>query len=320
MEFTNDKAFSKKSGLLSAHPSNSFVLPFYLTGSSTSKTPKVRGRICRLIAPITDIINRHNYPNFVNSILVEVMAATSCLSTTFKLDGVIALQAKGNGPLKTLFCDVSNKGHMRAYASFDEQALEQISSSQEINLPLLMGNGYMAFTIEPNGPNQRYQGIVDLSGKTVADAVIAWFKNSEQVHTEFITMKKKQDGLWVGATLMIQKIAIEGGSGDGALDDQRDIWQEAKIFAQSLTPEEFLDPKLELETILFRLFHKLSVYIQPSRVILDKCRCSNDKVETMLRSINKNELLTLIDDNDDLVVDCEFCKRRRTFSADLKTH
>ena len=320
MKFTNDKAFSKTLGSPLAHPSNSFVIPFYLTGSPTSKKPKVRGRICRLIAPITDILNRHNYPDSVNSVLAEAMVATSCLSTTFKLEGVIALQAKGDGPLKTLFCDVSHHGHMRAYASFDEQALKKISSPEEINLPFLMGDGYIAFTIEPNGPKHRYQGIVDLSGKTIADAVIDWFKNSEQVHTEFITMTKKQNGRWIAATLMLQKIADEGGFEDELTDTRKDIWQEANIFAQSLTSEELLDPKLELETILFRLFQELSVYIQPSRVILDKCRCSNDKVEIMLRSINKDELPTLIDENGNLVVDCEFCKKRRTFSADLRTH
>jgi redox-regulated HSP33 family molecular chaperone len=40
----------------------------------------------------------------------------------------------------------------------------------------------------------------------------------------------------------------------------------------------------------------------------------------MLRSINKDELPNLKDENGELVVDCEFCKKRRVFSADLKTH
>ena len=320
MEFSNDTGFLKTTTLRSDLPSNSFVVPFYLTGSPANKTPKIRGRICRLVKPVTDILGRHNYPDSVNSILAEAMVVTSCLSTTFKLDGVITLQAKGQGPLKTLFCDVSSDGHMRAYAALEAQTLKTMPLSQETTLPVLMGDGYMAFTIEPNGPNQRYQGIVDLSGKTVSDAVISWFKNSEQVHTQFITMTEKRDGFWVAATLMIQKVADEGGSEDGLLSDERAFWQEANIFAQSVASEELLDPKLELETLLFRLFHELGVYIQPPRVIIDKCRCSNDKVETMLRSINKDELPNLVDENGELVVDCEFCKKRHVFSADLKTH
>ncbi len=320
MEFSKDKVFSKTITSLLDLPSNSFVLPFYLTGSPTNKTPKIRGRISRLVKPITDILGRHNYPDSINSILAEAMVVTSCLSTTFKLDGVITLQAKGHGPLKTLFCDVSSDGHMRAYATLDAQTLKKMPRSKDTTLPRLMGNGYMAFTIESNGPNQRYQGIVDLSGETVSDAVISWFKNSEQVHTKFITMTEKQNGLWIAATLMVQKIAEEGGSENRLLTDEIDIWREANILAQSVATEELLNPKLELQTLLFRLFHELGVYILPPRHIIDVCRCSKDKVETILRSINKDELQALVDENGDLVVDCEFCKKRRIFSADLKTH
>ena len=319
MKYSKDKGLLKKTSLSDLVP-NSFVVPFYLTGSLTNKAPKIRGRICRLVNPVTDILGRHNYPDCVNSILAEAMVVTSCLSTSFKLDGVITLQAKGHGPLKTLFCDVSSDGHMRAYAALDAKTLKNTPLPQDITLPSLMGDGYMAFTIEPKGFDRRYQGIVDLSGKTVSDSVISWFKNSEQVYTKFITMTEKRDGIWVAATLMLQKIADEGGSEGRLLSDERRIWHEANIFAQSVASEELLDPELELETLLFRLFRELGVYIQPPRVILDKCRCSKDKVETMLRSINKFELSNLVDDDGDLVVDCEFCKKRRIFSADLKTH
>ena len=319
MEFSKDKSFLKTPSPRDL-PSNSFVLPFYLTGNPTNTTPKVRGRICRLVRPITDILGRHNYPDSINSILAEAMVVTSCLSTTFKLDGLITLQAKGYGPLKTLFCDVSSDGHMRAYAALDTKNLKKIPLIKENTLPLLMGSGYMAFTIELNGPNQRYQGIVELSGKTVSDAVISWFKNSDQVHTKFITMTEKRNGVWVAATLMVQKIAQEGGSENGLIADERDIWEQTNIFAQSVTSEELLDPKLDLRTLLFRLFQELGVYVQQPRAIIDKCRCSKDKVETMLRSINKDELPSLVDENGHLVVDCEFCKKRRIFSADLKTN
>ena len=319
MEFSKDKSFLKTSSPRDL-PSNSFVLPFYLTGSPTNTTPKIRGRICRLVRPITDILGRHNYPDSINSILAEAMVVTSCLSTTFKLDGLITLQAKGYGPLKTLFCDVSSDGHMRAYATLDTQTLKKIPLTKENTLPLLMGNGYMAFTIEPNEANHRYQGIVELSAKTVSDAVISWFKNSEQLHTKFITMTEKRNGVWVAATLMVQKIAQEGGSENGLLTNEIDIWEQTNVFAQSVASEELLDPKLELRTLLFRLFQELGVYVQQPRAIIDKCRCSKDKMETMLRSVNKDELPSLVNENGHLVVDCEFCKKRRIFSADLKTH
>ena len=94
----------------------------------------------------------------------------------------------------------------------------------------------------------------------------------------------------------------------------------AKLFGKSLTTAELLDPNLELKTLLFRLFNELGVYIQPPRQIIDRCRCNDDKVKTMLHSFSKEQLKNLADENSNLVVDCEFCKRRRIFSSNLKAH
>ena len=320
MDLINDDSDLKSTEITSTIPSNSSVLPFYLTGSPIQKTPRIRGRICRLIAPISQILDRHNYPDTINSKLAEAMVITACLSTTFKLNGVITLQAKGDGPLKTLFCDVSKDGHMRSYAAFEEKAFASKQLSQDMKLPKLMGSGYMAFTIEQDGPTKRYQGIVELSGETVADSVLAWFKNSEQIHTEFITMARKQDGLWVAATLLIQKIAERGGLGDNIQYNDLELWNKAKLFGKSLTTAELLDSNLELNTLLFRLFNELGVYIQPPRQIIDRCRCNDDKVKSMLHSFSKEQLKNLADENSNLVVDCEFCKRRRIFSSNLKAH
>ena len=320
MEFFNEKTGLKSLDIKSANPLNNFVMPFYLTGSPSQKTPKIRGRICRLTTPITQIIDRHNYPDTINLKLAEAMAITACLSTTFKLNGVISLQAKGDGPLKTLFCDVSKDGHIRSYAAFDKKAFESDRIMQDTSLNVLMGRGHMAFTIEQDGPNKRYQGIVELCGKTVTESVIAWFKNSEQINTEFITMAKKQDGSWAAASLLIQKLAVNGGLEDVVKNDDIKIWNKAKLFVKSIAISEMLNPNLKLEILLFRLFNELGVYIQPSRLIIDRCRCNNDKVETMLRSISKDELVNLVDENDNIVVDCEFCKKRRIFSSNLKVH
>ena len=320
MEFIKGENDLKSSDEITAPPLNSFVLPFYLTGSPTLETPKIRGRICRLVKPVTQILNRHNYPYPINSILAEAMVVTSCLSTTFKLDGIITLQAKGDGPLTTLFCDVTNEGDLRSYAAYDEKAFKQKQFLQNDELTTLMADGYMAFTIEQSGPSKRYQGIVELSGKTVADSVTVWFKNSEQIYTELITSVKKVGDLWVAATLLIQKIADEGGVENRVPDYDIEVWNNAKMFAQTITKEELIDPKLKLEVILFRLFNELGVYIQSPRFINDRCRCNNEKVETILRSIDKDELVNLTDENDNLVVDCEFCKKRRVFSSSLRSH
>ena len=60
MEFIKGENDLKSSNKLPSPQLNSFVLPFYLTGSPTLETPKIRRRNCRLVKPVTQILNRHN--------------------------------------------------------------------------------------------------------------------------------------------------------------------------------------------------------------------------------------------------------------------
>ena len=295
------------------------VLPFYLTGSPQSSTAVISGRLARLSGPVSSILSRHAWPDAVNEVAAEAMALASCLSSQMKFEGVFTLQAKGDGPLKTLFADVTHAGDLRSYAAFDEQAVADIPCSAPAVLPRLMGSGYMAFTIDqqsaarPDG--QRYQGIVELDGPHLGDAAHLWFKNSEQLASVFLTAAAPSETGWRAAAIMLQSIAASGGTGQ-TQQDSLDIWHDAVSFFSSVKRAELLDADLSSEQLIWRLFHLLGPHIQPLRPIQDKCRCSADKVEGMLRGLAEAERRELADEQGQLVVECEFCKTTRSYSQD----
>lgn len=295
------------------------VLPFYLTGSPQGSTAVISGRLARLSGPVSSILSRHAWPDAVNEVAAEAMALASCLSSQMKFEGVFTLQAKGDGPLKTLFADVTDAGDLRSYAAFDEQALAGIPCSAPAVLPRLMGSGYMAFTIDqqsaarPDG--QRYQGIVELDGPHLGDAAHLWFKNSEQLASVFLTAAARSDSGWQGAAIMLQSIAASGGSSQ-AQTGADEIWHDAVSFFSSVKRAELLDPDLSPEQLIWRLFHMLGPHIQPLRPVRDKCRCSAEKVEGALRGLAEADWQELADDEGLLVVECEFCKTARSYSQD----
>ena len=45
----------------------------------------------------------------------------------------------------------------------------------------LLGAGYLAFTVDQGEFTERYQGIVELTGRTLADCVHHYFQQSEQI-------------------------------------------------------------------------------------------------------------------------------------------
>ena len=295
--------------------SQSGTLPFYLTGVETSSTPLIRGRLARLFTPASDILDRHNYPDAVSELCAESMALTSCLAATLKFDGVFTLQAKGDGPVRTLFSDVTSEGFVRCYAAFDDEAVTYSVPSEPSVLPRLMGGGYMAFTVDQSDTDERYQGIVELNGPHLNDAAEAWFRNSEQMATKLISVAHKTAKGWVSSALFLQQIASEGGNRSDAAELE-DAWHTALVLMSSVKRTEMLDEYLAAPDLLYRLFHSQALHIQETRPLIDQCRCSDDKVYSMLRSLDKERVRELADDDQQLVVDCEFCKRSRIHVLD----
>ncbi len=298
----------------------SCVVPFYLTGGIPGQSaPLIRGRLARLFSPAASILSRHAYPDSVSSVCAEMMGLAACLSTTLKFEGVFTVQAKGDGAVKTLFADVTSDGHIRSYAAFDDQKAGQLNLSGPAVLPRLMGSGYVAFTVDQAAANgdagHRYQGIVELEGPHLGDCAVAWFRNSEQLSTHILTVAQKSASGWQSAALFLQQIAEEGGQETAKLSaaSLEDEWHTAMVLMSSVQKTELLDPNLRPDELLFRLFHANGLHLQPFRPMSDHCRCSAEKVESMLQSLSPEQRVDMSDKTGHLVVNCEFCKTTRSY-------
>ena len=300
----------------------SCVTPFYLTGEDEEiSTPLIRGRLARLFDPARTILGRHDYPDSVSELCAETMGLAACLSTTLKFDGVFTVQAKGDGAVKTLFADVTSQGQIRSYAAFDDQLAEQFLPTGPAVLPRLMGSGYVAFTVDQVAANgdagHRYQGIVELEGPHLGHCAVTWFKNSEQLAANVITVAQKTASGWQSAALFLQQIAEEGGHdflkrSAASLEDE---WHTAMVLMSSAQKAELLDSTLRPDELLFRLFHANGLHIQPFRPMSDHCRCSAEKVESMLQSLSPEQRIDMSDETGHLVVNCEFCKTTRSYHS-----
>ena len=109
---------------------------------------------------------------------------------------------------------------------------------------------------------------------------------------------------WRAAALLIQRIP-EDGSGEVSEASEED-WRRALILASSCTEEELLDPALEPNQLLYRLFHEEGVRVFDRRPLKKGCRCNDGKVENIIRSLPQEEL-EHYKINGEVVLTCEFC-------------
>lgn len=299
----------------------SLILPFYLAGE-TGDTALIRGRLASVGVPATTILDRHGYPPAVASLQAEALAIAACLSTFMKFDGVFTLQAKGDAFVKTLFADVTSAGALRGYTAFDEAlpspVADDVAASMPASVPSLLGKGYAAFTVDQGTENGRYQGIVELDGETLSDAAMAWFANSEQVDSYIVASAAERDGQWTATALMLQRVAADGGLAGTAKEREihDDVWHTAKTLLQSVKRDELVNPDLGPDALVFRLFNSLRPHVAPSQPVEDQCRCSPQKVESVLAQMAPNDLGDLVAESGKIEVTCEFCKVQRDFDPE----
>ena len=288
------------------------ILPFQI------EPHYLRGRYITLGTAATSILEKHKYPDPVAHLLGEMLVLAPCLSSALKYEGVFTLQVSGTGPIKTLMADVTSKGELRGYASFNAEQLRSLNLQPGDQPPLLKltGSGYIAFTVDQGDKGERYQGIVELSSSSLVDCTHAYFQNSEQLETVIsLAVEQSSDVNWKGGAIMLQRVGFSGGKGvpKGITEDEYDEgWRNAAIMLGSCKHAELLNNLETPEKLLLQLFHETGVRVYPKKPIVAQCRCSVEKVERLLHSLD-------IQERDDMKVDgvitvtCEFCKTKRVY-------
>jgi molecular chaperone Hsp33 len=265
-------------------------------------------------------MRRHEYPPPVAALLCEAVTLALLLSAMLKYEGIFTLQIKGDGPIRMLVADVTSRGEVRAYAGFDAAAVRKAAKRKKDvtnhYYHLLGKKGYIAFTVDPGNVEQRYQGIVELKGSSMVDAVQHYFTQSEQVKTFFKVAVHPQDAHWKTAGIMIQQ--LPEGDACKIVESEGDIedWTRAVILLDSCTESEMLSPQLHSADVLYRLFHEDGVRVYSPMHVRFRCRCSRERVVDILRTIPRKELEDVCRKDGKVSITCEFCSERYDFAAE----
>ena len=266
----------------------------------------VRGEHVHLDSTWQTLLERAAYGRSTTELLGETLAAVALLAATIKFDGALTLQATGDGALRLLVVEASGERTLRGLARL------RAAGSAEADVDGLLGRGRIALTIDPGGGQDRYQGIVEFDGGPLAQVLERYFERSEQIPTR----------IWLAADgrraagLLLQHLPDHSPVVDSTLGGRADDgegWHHCMTLAETLTSGELLD--LDAPTVLRRLFHRERVRLfEPERWGF-RCRCSLERVRTMLRGLGKAEVDDVLAEQGEVSVNCEFCNARYRFDA-----
>ncbi|NHO67646.1 Hsp33 family molecular chaperone HslO [Aestuariicella hydrocarbonica] len=263
----------------------------------------LRGEMVTLSDSYEQILeNNQGLPPQVQTLLGEFVAAAALLSSTLKFDGILTLQARGDGPLSLIMAECSHHQAVRAIAQVDPEVDFSALAGQD--LQALMGQGMLAIIIDPD-KGQRYQGIVPLDSPDLSGCLQHYFEQSEQLPTRFwLTSDDK-----AATGLMLQALPQQTASAD----DNRDLWETATQLASTVKKEELLE--LEHSEVLYRLFHEEQVRLFEPAAVRFECSCSWQRSANALISLGREDVEALLAEQDLISIDCQFCNQTYAFGA-----
>jgi molecular chaperone Hsp33 len=289
----------------------------------------VRGRVVRLGPSIDTILARHGYPDIVARVIGEAAALTAMLGASLKLEGRFQLQTKTDGIIDMVVVDFNAPDKLRATARFDKEKLEALGAATPSTGGLL-GNGYLAMTIDQGTERSRYQGVVALEGQGFEEAAHQYFRQSEQIPTQvrLAVAEQFENGrhTYRAGGLMIQFLPSsperlrqadldpgdipEGhASNDLLAPSEDDAWVEAKSLVATVEDHELIDPTVSSERLLYRLFHERGVRVFEGQNVHEECTCSHERIMGMMRRFSAEDRRDMVGDNGRIGITCEFCSR-----------
>ncbi len=309
------------------------ILPFQLDRSD------IRGRAARLDGVLDHVLNLHNYPLEVSAQVAEAAILTAMMGQTIKLRWKLSLQIRGDGPLRIIATDYygpQNEGEparLRAYASFDEDRLDQIEGTGFDKI----GKGMFAVLIDQGQGMQPYQGITPIAGASLSECAETYFAQSEQLPTKFHTVAAQatapgDDQSWRAGGLMIQHLpksspSVSDDIGTSSSDellaakdliegDEREDWNRAVILMDSAEEIELIGPHVSQTQLLYRLFHEESPRVFDPQPIVFGCTCNEDKVRQTMSIYSAKDIRKMTADDGMVTADCQFCSAHYELDPD----
>ncbi|MFU8814985.1 MAG: Hsp33 family molecular chaperone HslO [Pseudomonadales bacterium] len=286
----------------------------------------IRGQWVRLSDTLTEAFRRQPNSEPGRRLLGEMLAAVTLMADGIKFHGAVALQSRGNGPVSTALAECRHRNLLRGIVRWNSAAEPPEGAElptdagplgNEPALSSLLGEGQMAITLIPDAERSpdaaSYQGVVALTGDSLARNLEEYFTNSEQLPTRLF-MAFEADQV---TGLLLQRLPVSDEAAELTLDVRDDLWREVELLAETVTRQELA--QLPIDQLLRRLFHQHTVTVHPGRTLEFSCTCSRERAERMLQVLPKDEILELLESQGMVDVTCEVCGARYEYDQ-VDTH
>lgn len=150
----------------------------------------------------------------------------------------------------------------------------------------------------------QHQGLIDASNVTLERAIMSYFEQSEQVSTMIgvgLPIADNQEAVVASAYLVQLLPEVKDAHDKLAVLTERLAHDFADMDA--IARETDGDPKALIEEIFYGMEF---TYLSDSPLFFG-CTCSEERIQASLLSLQRSELMSLIDDGEPVDMSCDYC-------------
>ncbi len=275
---------------------------------ATAADAQIRAFACTTRGVVETARQAHNTSPVVTAAMGRLLSAGAMMGSMLKgEEDLLTLQIRGDGPVQGLMVTADAKGNVKGYANVPDVILPA-NAKGKLDVAGAVGSGYLR-VIRDMGLKEPYVGQTLLQTGEIAEDLTFYFATSEQVPSSVglgVLMERDNTVRQAGGFIIQLMPFAEDAVIDRLEQNLSRVTSVTAMLDAGNTPEQMLELLLE----------GMDCEILETRPAAFLCNCDRPRIEKVLISLGKKEIRDMIEDGQEIEVNCQFCGKHYKFSVD----
>lgn len=270
-----------------------------------------QGRVSVICASTTKLVekarNTHDLSPVTTAAFGRILTMASIMGAEMKgAKDKLTIQVKGNGPAGMVLVTANNFPKVKGYVA-NPQVDIPLNEDGKLDVQGAIGNKGYINVVKDMGLKEPYIGICPLVSGEMAEDFAEYFAKSEQKNTA------------VGLGVLVNKDGVKsaGGYVITPMPDatEGDIFNLEQNIFKAGAISKMLDQNLTLEEIGKKITGDENIQIIEENITpVYECDCSKEHMADALKTIGKDELRNMIEEDGKAELVCHFCNKKYEFT------
>ena len=272
------------------------------------------GNIRIFVASTTNLVEdarkKHGTSATATAALGRTLTAGAIMASMMKNEGdKLSLKLNGGGPIGRIIVEANSKGEIKGYVDNPKADLEARKSDGKLDVSGIVGiDGNLSVSMDL-GLKEPYRGSSKLITGEIAEDIAAYYAISEQ-----------QPSAVALGVLVEKDLSVRSAGGfiiqllPGVREEEISLIEESLARIQPIST--YIDKGLKPEEIMDEVLGDFNMKLLAREELEFKCDCSKQKVERAIKSLNREEIQKMINEDKGAEVTCHFCNEKYSLTRE----